>query len=98
MQEDAVDRIIRAWRIRIPRSTRARSKSWARLLLCSHHLRTELRAALEPLGLSFGDFDVINTLRRRGDVQGTNPRGLAASALVTRGRDDGVSTGSNAPG
>jgi hypothetical protein len=30
-------------------------------------------AALKPLGLSFGDFDVINTLRRLGGEAGTKP-------------------------
>jgi hypothetical protein len=37
--------------------------------------------------LSFGAFDVIDTLRRRGDEQGTNPRDLARSALITSGGD-----------
>jgi DNA-binding MarR family transcriptional regulator len=40
---------------------------------------------LQDLGLSFGDFDVVNTLRRRADPGGTNPKVLAASALVTTG-------------
>jgi DNA-binding MarR family transcriptional regulator len=85
VQEDAVDRIIRAWAVQDPEVDARPLQVVGRLLLCSHHLRNELRAALEPFGLSFGDFDVINTLRRRGDVQGTNPRDLAASALVTTG-------------
>jgi DNA-binding MarR family transcriptional regulator len=41
--------------------------------------------ALQPLGLSYADFDVLNTLRRRGDPHGTNPKALAASALITSG-------------
>lgn len=56
-----------------------------RLLLCAHHCRHDLVRALEPFGLSFGDFDVINTLRRHGDKEGTNPSELAASALITTG-------------
>jgi DNA-binding MarR family transcriptional regulator len=56
-----------------------------RLLLCAHHCRQDLVRALQPFGLSFGDFDVINTLRRRGDREGTNPTELAASALITTG-------------
>jgi DNA-binding MarR family transcriptional regulator len=37
------------------------------------------------LGLSFGDFDVLNTLRRRGEAQGSKPSDLAASSLITTG-------------
>jgi DNA-binding MarR family transcriptional regulator len=29
--------------------------------------------------------DVLNTLRRRGDEQGTNPKDLARSSLITSG-------------
>lgn len=39
-----------------------------------------------PGGLSFGDFDVINTLRWLGDEAGTHPKTLAVSALITSGR------------
>jgi DNA-binding MarR family transcriptional regulator len=42
-------------------------------------------AALEPFVLSFGDFDILNTLRRRRDKPGTNPSDLARSSLITTG-------------
>jgi DNA-binding MarR family transcriptional regulator len=54
-------------------------------LLCAHHLQHDLVAALRPFDQSLGDFDVINTLRRRGDERGTNPRELARSSLITSG-------------
>jgi DNA-binding MarR family transcriptional regulator len=56
-----------------------------RVLLCARHLEQALVAALEPFGLSFADFDVINTLRRRGDPGGTNPGDLARASLITSG-------------
>jgi DNA-binding MarR family transcriptional regulator len=56
-----------------------------RLLLCAAYLERAIAAALEPFGLSFGDFDVLNTLRRRADDQGTNPKELARSSLITSG-------------
>ena len=56
-----------------------------RLLLCAGYLERAIAAALEPFGLSFGDFDVLNTLRRRADDQGTNPKELARSSLITSG-------------
>ncbi|GIG93209.1 MarR family transcriptional regulator [Plantactinospora endophytica] len=56
-----------------------------RLLLCADHCHRAIASVLRTLGLSYGDFDVINTLRRRGDPQGTNPRELARSSLITSG-------------
>ncbi len=56
-----------------------------RLLRGAERTEQRLSAALAPLGLSYADFDVINTLRRRNDHDGTHPRDLARSALVTSG-------------
>lgn len=56
-----------------------------RLLRCADHCHKAIASVLRPYGLSYGDFDVINTLRRRGDPQGTNPRELAQSSLITSG-------------
>ena len=56
-----------------------------RLLRGAELTQQRLTAALTPLGLTYADFDVINTLRRRNDHDGTHPRDLARSALVTSG-------------
>jgi DNA-binding MarR family transcriptional regulator len=56
-----------------------------RLLRGAEQTQQRLTAVLAPLGLSYADFDVINTLRRRNDHDGTHPRDLARSALVTSG-------------
>lgn len=85
MPADSVDRIIAAWAERDPTVDARPLAVVGRLLLCAHHCRKALVAALEPFGLSFGDFDVINTLRRRRDKGGTNPSDLARSALITTG-------------
>jgi len=80
-----VDEIVRAWAAREPGLDTSPLEVVGRLLLCAGHLERALVAALEPLGVSFGDFDVINTLRRRSDPSGTNPRDLARSSLITSG-------------
>jgi DNA-binding MarR family transcriptional regulator len=85
MQTDSVDRIIQAWAQRDPQVDARPLEVVGRLLLCAEHCKRDLVAALRPFDLSFGDFDVINTLRRRGDPQGTNPSDLAASSLITTG-------------
>ena len=85
VQADSVDDMIRAWARRDPELDASPLEVVGRLLLCARHLERALVAALEPFGLSFGDFDVINTLRRRSDPAGTNPRDLARSSLITSG-------------
>jgi DNA-binding MarR family transcriptional regulator len=80
-----VDRMIEAWHRREPDLDVAPLAVAGRILRCAAHLERAIEAALAPLGLSFADFDVVNTLRRRGDPAGTNPKLLAASALITSG-------------
>lgn len=84
MPTDSIDRIVRAWAERDPELDAGPLEVAGRLLLCAGHLERAIVAALQPFGLSFGDFDVLNTLRRRGD-DGTNPRELARSSLITSG-------------
>jgi DNA-binding MarR family transcriptional regulator len=84
MPTDSVDRIIEAWAERDPQLDASPLEVVGRLLICAAHLERAIVAALQPLGLSFGDFDVLNTLRRRDD-EGTNPRDLARSSLITSG-------------
>jgi DNA-binding MarR family transcriptional regulator len=82
---DSVDRIVQAWADRDPGLDTSPLEVVGRLLLCAAHLERAIVAALQPLGLSFGDFDVVNTLRRRGDDQGTNPSDLVRASLITSG-------------
>jgi DNA-binding MarR family transcriptional regulator len=85
MEADAVDRIIEAWAARDPSVDASPLQVVGRLMLCARRLERDFAAALDPFGLTFGDFDVINTLRRRGDARGTNPSDLARSSLITTG-------------
>ena len=85
MPTDSVDRLVRTWAERDPQLDASPLEVVGRLLLCAGHLERAIVEALQPFGLSFGDFDVLNTLRRRGDDEGTNPRDLARSSLITSG-------------
>jgi DNA-binding MarR family transcriptional regulator len=85
VQRDSVDRIVKAWAKSDPSVDASPLEVVGRLLLCAAHLERAIAAALQPLGLSFGDFDVLNTLRRRDDELGTNPGDLAQSSLITSG-------------
>jgi DNA-binding MarR family transcriptional regulator len=77
--------MIEAWRRRAPSLDASPLEVVGRLLLCAEHLERALVAALKPFSLSFGDFDVLNTLRRRDDADGTHPSRLAQSSLITTG-------------
>jgi DNA-binding MarR family transcriptional regulator len=85
MATDSVDRIVQAWAARDPGVDASPLEVAGRLLLCAAHLERAIVAALKPFGLSFGDFDVLNTLRRRGEDTGSNPSDLAQSSLITTG-------------
>lgn len=85
MATDSVDRIIQAWAKSDPSVDASPLRVVGRLLVCAAHVQRAIVAALEPFGLSFGDFDVLNTLRRRADPKGTNPSILAQSSLITTG-------------
>ncbi|SFB21186.1 DNA-binding transcriptional regulator, MarR family [Amycolatopsis marina] len=82
---DAVDRMIAEWARRDPDLDASALHVIGRLLLTAEHIQRKLVSALRPLGLSYGDFDVVNTLRRLGQADGTNPKDLARSALITSG-------------
>ncbi|MGN9912598.1 MarR family winged helix-turn-helix transcriptional regulator [Phytohabitans sp. LJ34] len=82
---DSVDRIVAAWSARDPGLDASPLEVVGRLLLCAQHCEREILAALAAFDLSFADFDVINTLRRRADPGGTNPTDLARSSLITSG-------------
>jgi DNA-binding MarR family transcriptional regulator len=82
---DSIDRLIQTWAVRDPQVDASPLEVVGRLLRCAARLEQAIAAALQPFGLSFGDFDVLSTLRRRGDEEGTNPRELARSSLITSG-------------
>lgn len=85
MRQDAVDRMLGEWEVTDPALDGSPLAVVGRLLLCAGQLERAIVAALAPLELSFGDFDVINTLRRRDEPEGTHPSQLASSALITSG-------------
>jgi DNA-binding MarR family transcriptional regulator len=85
VDRDHVDQMVEAWAAAEPRLDVSPLEVAGRLLRSAALLEREIEAALRPLDLSFGDFDVVNTLRRRADPGGTNPKVLADSALITTG-------------
>jgi DNA-binding MarR family transcriptional regulator len=85
VEDDSVDRIVRAWRESDPQLDSSTLEFTGRLLLCAGYLERAVIAVLKPFGLSIADFDVLNTLRRVGDRHGSKPTDLARSSLITTG-------------
>lgn len=83
--DDHIDRMIAAWRETAPDTEVSDLAVAGRLLRCSSLLQQRIEQALRPLDLSFGDFDVINTVRREGGRRGLHPTTLTAQALITTG-------------
>lgn len=82
---DAVDRMVAQWGVTAPEMDAGVLHVVGRLLLSAELIQREIKDALRPLGLTYADFDVLNTLRRRGDENGTNAGVLTAATLITSG-------------
>src|SRR5918998_583304 len=88
MRIDAVDRMVQEWARRDPQLDVSPLEVVGRLLLGANRLEQAIVAALKPLGLSFGDFDVINT----GAMAARLDR-LERNGLIKRKADPGDGRG-----
>jgi DNA-binding MarR family transcriptional regulator len=84
-QVDHVDRMIEAWSAREPALDVQPLQVVGRLLRLAGLLERDIERELAAFELSFGDFDVLNTLRREAGPEGMHPTHLARTALITTG-------------
>ncbi|MGV8882013.1 MAG: MarR family winged helix-turn-helix transcriptional regulator [Rhodoglobus sp.] len=82
---DAVDRIQEAWARERPDLDVSPSAVIGRLHRLASHLTDELLVVYREHGLGEGDFDVLATLRRAGDLFELAPGELAEHTMVTTG-------------
>jgi DNA-binding MarR family transcriptional regulator len=85
VERDRVDRIMELWAEREPDLDVSSLEVAGRLLRVAGALERLREATVRRYGLSPADFDVLATLRRLADPDGTNPKWLAESALITTG-------------
>lgn len=83
--QDSVDRMVAQWAVSEPELDADVLHVVGRLLLAAEVIERMIKQALRPLGLTYGDFDVLNTLRRRSDKRGTHANVLTASTLISSG-------------
>jgi DNA-binding MarR family transcriptional regulator len=84
MERDHVDRMLQAWADRDPGLMTDPLAVAGRILRLARFLDIAIARSLAPLGLSFEDFDVLNTLRREGGGA-VRPNALARAALISSG-------------
>ncbi|WP_225984069.1 MarR family winged helix-turn-helix transcriptional regulator [Epidermidibacterium keratini] len=80
---DHIDEMIESWAGTDPELDASPLQVAGRVLRLAAVLRARIDEALDPFGLSYGDFDVLNTLRREGGT--LSPTRLAEAALITSG-------------
>ncbi|MFE5568925.1 MarR family winged helix-turn-helix transcriptional regulator [Amycolatopsis japonica] len=85
MPKDSIDRMVDEWAVSDGALDVSALQVVGRLFRTAGHGQAAVVEALRPFGLSYADFDVLNTLRRRDDPGGTHPRDLAETALITSG-------------
>ncbi|MFZ5807654.1 MAG: MarR family winged helix-turn-helix transcriptional regulator [Chloroflexota bacterium] len=85
MQTDAVDKILEQWQRERPDLDASPMGVIGRLSRLSQHIDHAIQAALAPLGITSGEFDVLATLRRAGAPYQLNPTLLYQALMLSSG-------------
>jgi DNA-binding MarR family transcriptional regulator len=83
--DDAIDRLLAAWRETRPELDSAALGVVGRIIVLAQHLEGSVEAALERHHLSLGQFDILGTLRRNGPRGGLTPSQLLGSVMLSSG-------------
>ena len=84
-EPDRVDTLIADWKREDPCLHADAMQVVGRIIRLGRTYQDEVAALLQPRGLSYSDFDVIATLRRRGHPFELTPTQLQQSVLLTSG-------------
>lgn len=84
-QEDVIDELVAEWTIQNPDVDAEPMLVVGRILRVANLLQTEVSRELKPFGLHYTDFDILATLRRKGQPFELTPSQLAASVILTSG-------------
>lgn len=85
MPPDVLDRVIADWTRVRPDLDPSPLALVGRVLVLARHLERGAEEALKKHGLTFGQFDILATLRRREPHGGLNPTQLCANVALTSG-------------
>jgi DNA-binding MarR family transcriptional regulator len=84
-ETDAIDRVIADWTRVRPDLDPSPLALVGRVLVLARHLERSAEEALKKHGLTFGQFDILATLRRQEPDGGLNPTQLCANVALTSG-------------
>ncbi|MBL8865453.1 MAG: MarR family transcriptional regulator [Gemmataceae bacterium] len=85
MPTDAIDRVIADWTRVRPDLDPSPLALVGRVLVLARHLERGAEEVLKKHGLSFGQFDILATLRRQEPNGGLSPTQLCANVALTSG-------------
>jgi len=84
VEPDKVDAVVAGWRAALPNLDPSALELVGRILVLAQHLHRTASATLEQHGLTLGEFDILGTLRRRGEG-GMTPTQLLRWIVLTSG-------------
>jgi DNA-binding MarR family transcriptional regulator len=82
---DAIDEMNAAWKRELPELDPSGLAVVGRIIVIAQHLERSVGVALEPFGLSLGQFDILATLRRQGPDGKLTPTQLMKSVMLSSG-------------
>jgi DNA-binding MarR family transcriptional regulator len=82
---DLLDRIISKWKEAIPELDPTPLEVVGRVIVLAQRLERSVSQALEPHGLTLGQFDILATLRRNGPAGQLSPRELLKNVALSSG-------------
>lgn len=84
-ERDIIDQMNALWLRERPDLDPTPLEVVGRAIVIAQHLERSVNAALEPLGLSLGQFDILATLRRQGPQGRMTPTQLMKSIMLSSG-------------
>jgi DNA-binding MarR family transcriptional regulator len=84
-QGDLVDRIISVWREVYPDLDPSALNVVGRVIVLAQRLERSVNDALEQHGITFGQYDILATLRRNGERGELSPRELLKNVALSSG-------------
>jgi DNA-binding MarR family transcriptional regulator len=85
VESDAIDELIRHWRVERPDLDPEPMAIVGRILRLAVHLENRVNDVLSPFGLALWGFDVLATLRRQGKPYAMTPSELTRSVMLSSG-------------
>lgn len=82
---DVIDQLIAEWASEKPELATEAMQVVGRLIRLGQRLKEEANTLLQPMGLSYSDFDLLATLRRKGNPYTLSPTALQQSVVLTSG-------------